>query len=151
MVYQYRVKGLHKTPAQVAGEICEKLEQSEDGLTPRTLLDASRDVNAPLQDEFEWNDSEAAERYREQQAGAIIRNLYVITAEHSTTENTRAFVNVHHEPKQGNFHNIRVVMDNEAMREKLFASAKRDMQSFIAKYKTLEVLSGVIAEMRLIS
>ena len=150
MVYQYKVKGLHKAPAQVAGEICEMLERSENGLTPKTLLDASRDVNAPLHGEFEWDDCEAAERYREHQASGIIRNLYIIPTEHTAIENTRAFVNVHSETKHGRYHNIRVVMDDEAMREKLFASAKRDMQSFIEKYKALECLSGVIAEMKLV-
>lgn len=151
MVYQYKVKGLHKAPAQVAGEVCEMLEHSALGLSPKTLLDASRDANAPLHGEFEWDDSEAAERYREQQASGIIRNLYIVSTEHTTTESTRAFVNVHTEAKQGNYHNIRVVLDSEAMREKLFASAKRDMQSFIEKYRTLEILSGVIAEMKLVS
>lgn len=151
MVYQYRVKGLQKVPAQVAGEVCEWLENSEQGLSPRTLLDASRDANAPLHNEFEWNDSEAAERYREQQAGSIIRNLYIVSAERREEDTARAFVSVHTEQKQGTYHNLKVVLDNEAMREKLFASAKRDMQSFIAKYKTLEVLSNVIAEMQLVS
>lgn len=151
MVYQYKVKGIHKAPAQVAGEVCAWLENSEQGLSPKTLLDASRDANAPLHDEFEWNDSEAAERYREQQAGGIIRNLYIVQAECSNAESTRAFVNVHTEAKVGSYHNIKVVLDDDAMREKLFAAAKRDMQSFIEKYKTLEALSGVIAEMKLVS
>lgn len=151
MVYQYKVKGLHKAPAQVAGEICEWLENSQQGLSPKTLLDASRDVNAPLHNEFEWDDSEAAERYREQQAGGIIRNLYIVPAERSPEESTRAFVNVHSEIKTGSYHNIRVVLDDDTMRERLFAAAKRDMQSFIDKYKTLEALSGVISEMKLVS
>ena len=52
-MYEYRVKGLVKAPAQVAGEIMEQLEQSEQGLSPASLLDASRDESAPLHGEFE--------------------------------------------------------------------------------------------------
>ena len=151
MVYQYKINGIYKTPAQVAGEVCAQLENSPTGLTPKSLLDASRDKNAPLHDEFEWNDTIAAERYREKQAGDIIRNICIVRAESFEQEPTRAFVNIRSTEKPGVFHNITAVMDDSVMREKLMSSAKREMQSFIAKYKTLEALSGVIAEMMLVS
>ena len=32
--YEYRVKGLVKAPAQAGGELFEKLENSDTGLTP---------------------------------------------------------------------------------------------------------------------
>lgn len=151
MVYQYKINGIYKTPAQIAGEVCAQLENSPAGLTPKSLLDASRDKNAPLHDEFEWNDTIAAERYREKQAGDIIRNICIVRAESFEHEPTRAFVNIRNTEKAGTFRNIAAVMDDSDMREKLMTSAKREMQSFIAKYRTLEALSGVIAEMMLVS
>ena len=59
--YSYRVPGLQKAPAEVTGRVFEALANSESGLSPRTLVDASRDVNAPLHNEFEWRDDVAAE------------------------------------------------------------------------------------------
>lgn len=46
-------------------------------LNPAVLLDVARDENHPLHDRFEWNDTEAAERFRLIQAGNIIRSVRV--------------------------------------------------------------------------
>ena len=149
MVYQYRVKGIHKAPAQVAGEVCAALENSSVGLSPKTLLDASRDASAPLHDEFEWDDGIAAERFREHQAGDIIRNIYVVKAEQPEEDpKLRAFVNAKGTTRPGTYHNIRAVVDDDDMKEQLLEAAKRECNSFIFKYSTLQETCGIIAEMR---
>ena len=148
MVYQYKYKvsGLNKAPAQVTGEVCSSLEKSV-GLTPKTLLDASRDENAPLHNEFEWNDGVAAEKYREYQAAAIIRNL-VVVREDTGKEETRAFVNIEHAPgRTGTYRAIQQVIKDDYMYAQLMKQAERDMWSFKQKYSKLERLSAVIAEM----
>lgn len=148
MVYEYRVKGLFKVSAQIAGEICAELEQGPLGLSPKTLLDASRAEDAPLHDEFEWDDAEAAEQYREQQARAIIRNIHVVSTSTADTGSTRAFVNVTTKVKAGSYHNIQAVVADEDMYAQLMRAAKRDCVSFMEKYKKLEQLSTVISEMQ---
>lgn len=145
-VYEYRVKGLVKAPAQVAGEIMEQLEQSEAGLSPASLLDASRDENAPLHGEFEWRDDVAAEQYRLTQAGGIIRNVYRITVETQGKAPVRAFVSTGE--RQQAYVSIATALTNEKWRENLLESAKRDMQSFTAKYRNLDELSEVLTAMQ---
>lgn len=148
MVYEYKVKGLMKASAQVAGEMCEALEQSAMGLSPRTLLDANREASAPLHDEFEWNDSEAAERFRLNQAATIIRNIVIVRTEQSgtPTPSVRAFVNVRDEA-QRSYVGIARAMSDEAMKESLMKSAIRDMDAFKNKYHELQELSSVINAM----
>lgn len=148
MVYEYKVKGLMKASAQVAGEMCEALEQSASGLSPRTLLDANRETSAPLHDEFEWNDSEAAERFRLNQAATIIRNIVIVRTEQADkpAPSVRAFVNVRDEA-QRSYVGIVHAMSDEAMRESLMKSAIRDMDSFKNKYQDLQELSSVINAM----
>lgn len=148
MVYQYRVQHLHKAPAQVAGEICEQLEKSENGLSPKTLLDASRPADAPLHGEFEWDDDIAAEKYREEQARCLIKNLRVVAAEVDDGTCTRAFVNVVINGEPGRFHNVRTVLEDDTLRERLMQKARKDCEMFIEKYKNLQQLSSVIREMR---
>ena len=149
MVYQYKVNGIHKAPAQVAGEVCAALENSSVGLSPKTLLDASRDLNAPLHNEFEWDDSVAAEHYRESQAGAIIRNIYVVKAEsNEESPKLRAFVNAKSNTRPGTYHNVHAALEDEDMKAQLLESAKRECNSFVFKYNTLVEMSDVIAEMR---
>ena len=144
--YEYRTPGLFRTPAQVAGEIMEQLEQSEQGLSPATLLDASRDANAPLHDEFEWDDAKAAEGYRLNQAGALIRNIRVVITEEQAEQRERAFVNVDY--GKGAYVAIASALTNEVWKKNLLEYARRDMSLFQAKYSRLEELAGVISAMQ---
>lgn len=144
--YEYRVRGLQKAPAQVAGEIMEQLEQSEAGLSPASLLDASRDESAPLHDEFEWRDDVAAEQYRLTQAGGIIRNVYRISVETQEQAPVRAFVSTGE--RQHAYVSIATALNHEQWRKNLLESAKRDMQAFSAKYRNLDELSEVLNAMQ---
>lgn len=144
--YGYRVRGLNKAPAQVAGEMMEQLEQSEKGLSPETLLDANRDENAPLHGEFEWRDDVAAEQYRLNQAGGIIRNIVRITVETQEQVPVRAFVPTG-ERKQA-YVSIATALTNEQWRKNLLEQAKRDMQAFSSKYRNITELSDVLTAMQ---
>ena len=76
-----RKAGFHlRSDAQVVGEVCYELEK-KGRLTPKELVDVSRPKDAPLHDEFEWNNTIAAEKYREVQAGYIIRSVAVKVTE----------------------------------------------------------------------
>lgn len=77
MVYEWKEAAQIKADAQKAGEMLEILEKTV-GITPKNLVEANRDESAPLHNEFEWNDTKAAEKYRETQAGYIIRNICIV-------------------------------------------------------------------------
>lgn len=143
--FQYRVPGLQKVSAQIAGEECMKLESSEAGLSPATLVEASRPLDAPLHDEFEWDDTVAAEKYRQKQAQGIIRNIKVIVEE--STEPARAFINIRGDSEPGNYKAIQRVLNDDEWREQMMRAARFEMTSFICKYRQLKELTDVIGEM----
>lgn len=147
--YSYgSMSSFFKNPAEVAGAVCQKLSESKEGLTPRSLVNASRDANAPLHNEFEWNDSVAAEKYREDQARCIIRHLIIVRTDveevprHrdrsfvSTGENNTAYVS------------LQTALNNETWKSNLLKAAKADAEKFIAKYRRLTELAGVIDAMK---
>ena len=142
--YTYRVPGLYKTPAEIAGSVCQQLQNSADGLTPRTLLDASRDVNAPLHKEFEWRDDVAAEKYRLRQAQGIIQNIVVveITKADEVPKADRAFVCT--PGGKSAYVSLQSALTNDKWREYLLGEAKREMQSFEQKYRRIKELAGVM-------
>lgn len=148
-VYSFKVEGLYKVPAQTAGEVCAALECSEAGLSPASLVNASRPEGAPLHGEFEWNDAVAAEQYRQTQAAGIIRNLTVVVT--SSEEQPRAFVNIKQNEASGSYISIARALDNDEWKKQMLTAAKRDMNLFIAKYRGLSELAGVIEEMRKVS
>lgn len=96
--YEWKIGGIHKADANVAGEVCEALARSEEGLSPETLLAASRNEEAPLHGEFEWNDETAAEKYRLGQARKIIVDLTCTTTVSGGDVCERAYVNVRPNP-----------------------------------------------------
>jgi len=163
--YKYRVSGIHKTPAQVAGEVCEELSHSELGLTPQTLVDFSRPVESPTHQEFEWDDSLAAEEYRKTQAAKLIRNIVAVKIEETTSERVISIIEEQRSSERSadnrvtqrcfvstgerdhNYVTIEDAMENSVWRANLLEAAKRDMKAFVSKYRMLKELSNIIVEM----
>ncbi|MCD8197833.1 MAG: hypothetical protein LUE24_11830 [Lachnospiraceae bacterium] len=139
MQYSYKPGAQLKTPAEVAGQVCQELEES-GGLTAKRLLDASRPVDAPLHDEFEWDNSEAAEKYREYQAAHIIRRI-IVRPEQVEKEPVRAFVNVTDNVRS--YRSLDVVLQTTNLREQLLGQALKDLRAFEQKYSTLSELAEV--------
>lgn len=137
MVYQWKGAACIKADAQQAGQVCEQLEQT-GGLTAKRLLDASRPEDAPLHDEFEWNDSEAAEKYREQQARHIINSLTIVVEEKPVT---RAFVNIRAAGPA--YESINVIVKQEDKYAALLDQCKKELQAFFKKYNSIKELAPV--------
>lgn len=137
MVYQWKKASYIKADANVAGQMCEQLEQTV-GLTAKSLLDANRPKEAPLHGEFEWDDSKAAEQYREQQARHII-NCLCVKPEKSDQEPVRAFFTI----SQPSYESISVILQSAEKHSSLLDLALKELNAFKAKYNTLTQLEPV--------
>lgn len=137
MVYQWKKASYIKADANAAGKMCEQLEQTV-GLTAKNLLDANRPVDAPLHNEFEWNDGVAAEKFREQQARHII-NCLCIQPEETQQEPIRAFFTI----GQPTYESLHVIMKSEEKHNNLLELALRELAAFQTKYATLSQLAPV--------
>ena len=138
MVYEWKTASYIKADANVAGKQCEELEKTV-GLTAKNLLDANRDENAPLHNEFEWRDDIAAERYRENQARHIIACLCVRaeTTIGEQSEPVRAFLKI--EP-ESEYQSLNVILQSADSHSALLAMALKELKAFQKKYKTLAEL-----------
>lgn len=58
--------------------VIEHLYETHGHLTPTIVLDEARSKDSPLHSHFAWDDTDAAERYRLQQAGGLIRRFRII-------------------------------------------------------------------------
>lgn len=141
MVYKWNVN-VAGVKAQDAGELCEELK-STVGLSPQTLLDASRSEDALLHNQFEWDNDTAAEKYRLEQARHIICNLKIVAAEN--TEPTRAFVTIQHSyGESSGYEHVVEVMSDDEKRARLLESAKTELKWFKTKYANLKELANVM-------
>ena len=138
MVYEWKTASYIKADANVAGKQCEVLEKTV-GLTPKNLLDANRDENAPLHNEFEWRDDIAAEKYRENQARHIIACLCVRaeTTSGEQSEPIRAFLKT---APESEYQSLNVILQSADSHSAMLAMALKELKAFQKKYKTLAEL-----------
>lgn len=141
MVYQWKIGSLAKVSADVAGRECERLAATSEGLTPDTLLEASRDDAAPLHGCFTWDDAVAGEAYRRIEARQII-NALVITPETEQKEPVRAFFRVQ---DAQTFEPTGVILREQDKRAALLATALRELSAFRRKYQQLDELADIFA------
>lgn len=137
MVYEWKSTARIKVDANVAGQIFEELEQTV-GLTAENLLNASRNENAPLHNEFEWDDDIAAEEYRKEQARYLIRNLCVQTEQKCETP-VRAYFIVNSK----SYENIQTIFTDGVKHCALLDIALKELKAFQQKYKMLKELYPV--------
>ena len=135
MVFNWKIGSVHKVSADVAGEVCNKLD-AEGNLTAKALVDVSRPEDAPLHPEFEWNDGIAAEKWREQQGRLIINHLTVVI---DNQEPVRKFFNI--ENTANTYTSIDVILKNTDTREQLLQMALRELGAFKRKYSQLTELA----------
>lgn len=145
MVYEWKKASYIKTDANIAGQMCEKLENSV-GLSAKTLLDANRQEDAPLHNEFEWDNEKAAEGFRLSQARHIINCLCVKAEESPTKEPIRAFFKL--EKQESEYKSLDVILQNEDSYEELMKAALAELRAFEKKYKALESLAGIFDEIK---
>ena len=147
MIYKWRNRSYPVT-AQVAGEVLSTIEQEEGALTPKSIVERSREKSAALHNCFEWNNKKAAEGFRVQQARELIRHLIVVTEQEE--RETRAFINYQGDNEEGEresvFVNIYSALNDEEQRGYILRTALREAEAFRRKYENLSELAGVIRE-----
>lgn len=143
-IYKWKSGARPGCKAQVAGEVCAKLER-RGNLTPTALVDASRAEDAPLHGAFEWDDAVAAECYRVEQAKYIIRSIEVHVEQ--VDEPVRAFFPIVHEDASS-YRSVGAILRSEGDREQMLSRALSELRAFERKYSTLEELAGVFAAIK---
>lgn len=124
-------------------EITAIAERNGGMVTAEDLVECSRSGNAVLHSCFDWNDTEAAEKYRRQQARNLIGSIEV-RYEPAPEVTTRGFEIVRVEANRG-YRETSVIMGNRDEREQLLQRAQRELQSFRKRHASLVELQEVFA------
>ena len=138
MVYEWKTGSHISVSAQIAGEMCEKLEK-EGRLTAKNLLEENRPIEAPLHNAFNWNDSEAAELYREDQARHIIQ--CIVVKKENVKEPVRQFINV--DLGERKYYSVDMLVSQQETRHVLLKTALAELSAFQRKYQGLKELAQV--------
>ena len=120
----------------------ERLSQTEQGLTAKTLLEANIPTTAPLHYDYEWDNEIAANLWREQQSRVFIDSCEVVVqiAESNETTHIRA---LHITTEKGKYEPLTLIVQNKTKYQALLESAKGELRAFERKYKILSELQPI--------
>ena len=137
------------TNGKIVGFLKQLAENSGGALSPEEVVRAARPASSPIHDQFEWDDTEAAKRYRLMQAGELLRvSVEVIEPDGCDPYVVRAFTSLSPERGGKSYRTSVSVLSNKEMRKQMLADALAELESFERKYATLKELSSVFAAIR---
>lgn len=123
-----------------AQKVADEISSIGDSATPAQILDKARDKNSELHKCFDWNDAEAAEKWRLQQARLVVCNLIYKETIRESASPVRLFFKTDGE---SGYKSTSLILQNKDEYQKLLSRALAELNSFKTKYKTLSELDGV--------
>lgn len=123
-----------------AQKVADEILAIGNSATTAQILDKARNEQTELHKCFDWDDAEAAEKWRLQQARHIVCNLVIKEKSDTPRPEVRVFFKT--DADNGYKPTVLIMQDKDEYR-KLLDRALAELTSFRAKYKTLVELDGV--------
>lgn len=136
--------------SQEVVDILHEIADANNGiLLPEHVVEAARPKSSPLHNRFDWDDNEAAEKWRLHQARKLIRVVVeYIPADKSASDPTPVFVALRTESSTGGGYRKMVdVLSDDQQRDILISQALADMETFRRKYRHLKELAAIFTAM----
>lgn len=152
MVYEkkYSWRFNKSVPAQVAGEVMERIEKRDGELTKEAFLEESRPVDSPTHGLFEWDDTAAAEKFRLTQSRICIQDIVVTIVKNTEAPKTvHAFVNTNSTiglKEKASYSNIEIALSDKDKRKAVLQNAFNELKLFEQKYSEYQELAGIFSE-----
>lgn len=134
MVYEWKLPGIYNVSAQKAGEELERIYTEHGKIEPKDVVDESRSEDAVLHPCFEWRDDVAAEKYREEQARTICRNIVIVAQKDNDTQPTKIRAMFH---VQGSYHPTQVIVKQEDKYTELCRTCLQELSAVRKKFSML--------------
>ena len=146
----WKIKGIFKADAE---KVHEEILSIGDTATPQQIVEYAKNENSELHKCFIWDDTIAAQKYRETQAREIVRSIVYIKdpVEPGKPKTTiRAIVSTNE--KCGSYAPIQRIVRDEDSYGRLLEAAIRELNAFRKKYAVLSGdLDGLFAEIEKIT
>lgn len=128
----------------------EAIRAQYGALTPQLVVDEARDPSHALHDQFEWDDSRAAEAHRKSQARGLIRRVRVRfeSARTGEQESVRAYTSmpVSAGSNDRSYEPTRDVLSDEFARRMVLNRAKSELAAWQKRYADLAEFDAIVHE-----
>jgi hypothetical protein len=144
---QIEYKVTDKITQDVIKEVLH-IEQNQ-GLTAENIIEVAKNNKSSLHDLFDWDDTEAARKWRLQQARVFINEIQVII-EGNTSPAFEMITTIIEQDKDGNVESERFykpkleILSNEQMRRQIIQRALRMQEYWSQQYFSYSELKPII-------
>ena len=146
-IYKWKPRTCFKADPEKAAELFNDIEDKNGYLDKKLVVKAAKPVKSPIHDDFEWDDKEAADKYRLEQAGQMIRSIVVYEEEDPEEQEKEVPVRVYHvvkddlradeKDKHATYLSVKNIMDEPEYRVQVLDEATADFTAFVNKYNRL--------------
>jgi hypothetical protein len=123
----------------------EIVQQRKGALKPEYVVEYARNPDTELYKHFTWDDTEAAKRYRLEQAAAIIRVCVTVIPYVGGVTTVRAYYSLPEDRKDnpGTYTPLITIMSDETKKLALMQMALDELKAFKKKYDSLRLVAGM--------
>lgn len=125
----------------------EEIKRAHDGqLHPEDVVEFAKDEQTQLHARFDWDDTEAAKKWRLDQAGRLIRAVYkAIENELNGPVLIRAYVSLPSDRRDGSgYRTVEDVLTNEVRTAEALQDLLSELRALRRKYNIFRKLAGAI-------
>lgn len=145
MVYTWKSGSRIKADPVQAAKVMNELADANE-LDAANLVKVSEPEDAPLHDEFDWDDEQAAGKWREHQARHLINCLVQYDEnEERAQQPVRVYFQV--EETSSSYEKLDVIVRNDDKVKKLLKHALQELIAYKRKYATILQQCDAVKEM----
>jgi len=139
-------KRLRGDPEAVTKELL-KIRSKHGKLTTQIVLDEARNRRSLLHNEFEWDDTIAAEKYRRYQAASLITAISIREVNKPDSAPVRMFVGYYTDDGDHEYQPREIVIQSQDLCDRALAAALKELEDLRAKFEEIEELASVWKEL----
>lgn len=133
--------------ADVAANELKRIKRVEGVLKAQVVVDHARDAASPLHRCFQWDDTEAANRFRLHQARCLMHNVYTVKWKEDEATPDKPFVfNVATEEEGRSYKTASEIMDDRPAYDYLLANALAIIKGWRKRFAHIKELEPIHRE-----
>ena len=121
-------------------KVYEEIQSLGDNVKPEMIVAAAQDSNSELHKCFEWDDTEAARKYRIIQAGNLVRNLVIVESKEKSEPQQ---IRVMYTSQDGGYKQTKLILQNQDEYEVLKNRAMAELRAIKNKYNMILELKEI--------
>ncbi len=142
MTAAWKIESLYKADAT---KVASELESLGSEYTLSDVVEKARDSHSEMHSCFEWDDTVAGQKYRECQAGQMIRQLVIVRDNKNEQEKTNIRVFVSTGKRDNTYTPTKLIVKKQDEYEALLERALVELRAFKQKYSSLSELEEILS------